>query len=113
MEPGKTQINLVTSPSFIVDQFKLARAWKFMRPGDAKQSVWCLVATRGCGVIETEGTTPVTFIGGEAVVVPAAVESFTLKPQWEMEFLCASLPVETVDHPTTAPAEKSSRMESA
>ena len=113
VEPGKTQINLVTSPCFIVDQFRLARAWAFRRPRHAKRSVWCLVATRGCGVIETGGTTPVTFTGGEAIVIPAAVESFTLKPQWELEFLCASLPAERVGHPTTTPAEKSSRVESA
>jgi mannose-6-phosphate isomerase len=112
VEPGKTQINLVTSPSFIVDQFKLARAWEFMRPRHVKRSVWCLVATRGCGVIETEGTAPVTFTGGEAVVIPAVVERFMLKPQWELELLCASLPVERVDHPTTALAEKNSRVES-
>jgi mannose-6-phosphate isomerase len=113
VEPGKTQVNLVTSPSFIVDQFKLTRAWEFRRPRHARHSVWCLVATRGCGVIETEGATPVTFIGGEAVVVPAAVQNFTLKPQWELEFLCASLPVESVGQPTTVPAEKSSRAERA
>jgi len=112
-EPGKTQVNLVTSPSFIVDQFKLTRAWEFRRPRHGGRSVWCLVATRGCGVIETEGTTPVTFTGGETVVVPAAVQSFTLKPQWELEFLCASLPVESVGHPTTVPAQKSSRVEGA
>jgi hypothetical protein len=35
------------------------------------------------------------------VVVPAAVERFTLKPQWELEFLCASLPAEKVGQPTT------------
>ena len=106
MEQGKTQINRVTSPSFIVDQFKLTRAWEFRRPCHAKRSVWCLVATRGCGVIESEGTAPVIFTGGEAVVVPAAVDKFMLKPQWEMEFLCASLPVEDVDHPVTVLAEK-------
>jgi mannose-6-phosphate isomerase len=113
VEPGKTQVNLVTSPSFIVDQFKLTRSWEFRRPRHAKRSVWCLVATRGCGAIETEGTTPVTFTGGEAIVVPAAVQKFTLKPQWELEFLCASLPVESVGHPTTVLAEKSCRAEGA
>jgi mannose-6-phosphate isomerase len=104
---GKTQVNLVTSPCFIVDQFKLTRAWEFRRPHHAKRSVWCLVATRGCGVIETEGAAPVTFSSGEAVVVPAAVEKFMLKPQWDVEFLCASLPVEKVGQPLTTLVEKS------
>ena len=113
VESGKTQVNLVTSPSFIVDRFKLTRVWEFRRPRHARRGVWCLVATRGCGVIETEGTTPVTFTGGEAIVVPAAVESVTLRPQWDLEFLCASLPAENVGHPTIVPAQQSSRVEGA
>jgi hypothetical protein len=65
------------------------------------------VATRGCGVLESEGVAPVTFTSGEAVVIPAAVEKFLLKPQWELEFLCASLPVEKVRQPATVLLEKS------
>jgi mannose-6-phosphate isomerase len=108
IELGKTQINRVTSPFFIVDQFRVTRPWEFRRPRHAKRSVWCLVATRGCGVIESEGSAPVIFTGGEAVVVPATVEKFMLKPQWELEFLCVSLPVEDVDHPVTVLAKNSS-----
>jgi hypothetical protein len=58
-------------------------------------------------VIETDGAAPVTFTSGEAIVVPAATESFFLKPQWELEFLCASLPVEKVEQPATVLLEKS------
>jgi mannose-6-phosphate isomerase len=107
IEDGKEQTNLVSSPCFIVDRFKMKRPWEFRRPRHAKSSVWCLVATRGCGVIESNGTAPVTFTSGEAVVIPAAVEKFLLKPQWELEFLCASLPVEKVEQPTTVLLEKS------
>jgi mannose-6-phosphate isomerase len=99
IEKGKIQTNLVTSPCFIVDQFKLTSAWEFRRPRHAKRSVWCLVALRGCGVIESEGSSPVTFTGGQSIVVPASVEKFMLKPQWDLEFLCASLPVEKVGIP--------------
>jgi hypothetical protein len=70
-----------------------------------KRSAWCMVATRGCGVVESEGAAPITLTGGEAVVVPADVEKFMLRPQWEIEFLCASLPTEKVGHPATALAE--------
>jgi mannose-6-phosphate isomerase len=101
VESGKTQTNLVTSPCFIVDKFHFARAWEFHRPRHAKRSVWCLVATRGAGVIENEHSAPVTFASGETVIVPASVDRFLLKPQWEIEFLCASLPVEKVGHPAT------------
>jgi mannose-6-phosphate isomerase len=100
-ENGKTHVNLVTSPCFIVDKFRLDRSWEFRRPQHQKKSVWCLAALRGYGVVEAEGCAPVSFSSGDAVVVPAAVEKFTLKPQWEMEFLCASLPAEKAGHPAT------------
>jgi hypothetical protein len=56
---------------------------------------------RGYGVIESDGAAPVTFSSGDAVIVPASVERFTLKPQWNLEFLCGSLPAERVGHPAT------------
>jgi mannose-6-phosphate isomerase len=98
---GKTQRNLLSSPCFVVDNFALKQPWQFQRPRHARQSVWCLVATGGCGVVEHEGSAPLTFATGEAVVVPASVERFTLRPQWELDFLCSSLPVEEVEHPKT------------
>ena len=101
IENGKFQLNLVTSPCFIVDKFKLSQAWEFRRPQHARRSVWCVVATRGFGVLESEGSAPISLNSGEAVIIPAEVEKFRLKPQWELEFLCASLPVEKVGHPTT------------
>lgn len=101
-DKGKTQSNLLTSPCFIVDKFSLRQAWKFQRPRHSRRSIWCLVATQGCGVIEHEGSAAVTFAAGEAVVVPAAVERFILRPQWELDFLCSSLPAEKVDHPKTS-----------
>jgi mannose-6-phosphate isomerase len=101
MENGKTQANLVTSPCFIVDKFHFSRPWEFRRPRHGKRSVWCLVALRGYGAIESAGAAPVAFSSGQAVVIPAAVDQFTLKPQWELEFLCASLPAEKVGHPET------------
>jgi mannose-6-phosphate isomerase len=107
IEQGKEQVNLVTSPCFIVDHFKMKRPWEFRRPRHAKRSAWCMVATRGCGVIESDGAAPVTFTSGEAIVVPAAVETFFLKPQWELEFLCASLPAENVGQPATVLLENS------
>jgi hypothetical protein len=35
------------------------------------------------------------------VVVPACVQSFMLLPQWDLEFLCSSVPVGTVAQPDT------------
>jgi mannose-6-phosphate isomerase len=107
--PGKSQTNLITSPSFVVDKFKVSQPWQFQRPSQVERSVWCLVATAGCGVIETEGAAPLTFACGEAVVVPAEVERFILRPQWEVEFLRSSLPVEKVEQPKTVLLESAAR----
>jgi mannose-6-phosphate isomerase len=100
-DSGKLQRNLLSSPCFVVDNFALKQPWQFQRPRHARRSAWCLVATRGCGVVEHEGGAPVTFAAGEAVIIPAAVNSFVLKPQWELEFLCSSLPAEQVAQPRT------------
>jgi mannose-6-phosphate isomerase len=101
---GKRQQNLITSPCFIVDKFHLTQPWQFQRPQHARRSVWCLSVVRGCGMIEYAGSAPQMFSTGEAIVVPAAVDRFILKPQWEVEFLCSSLPAEPVAHPLSAPA---------
>jgi mannose-6-phosphate isomerase len=91
---GKTQANLLASPWFIVDKFRLASSWQFRRPPHARRSVWCLTALEGSSVVESPGAAPATFTAGEAVVIPAAVNEFVLKPQGEVELLCSSLPVE-------------------
>lgn len=104
-ENGKTQVNLVSSPCFIVDRFNLSKAWEFRRPRHLRGGAWCLVAAGGYGVVKAEGAAPVTFSRGEAVVVPASVEKFVVTPQWELEFLCASLPAEEVAHPRTVLSE--------
>lgn len=104
-ESGRQQINLITSPCFIVDKFALSSSWEFRRPQHAKRSVWCLVALRGSGVIAGAGCEPFSVSCGDAVVVPAAVEKFTVKPQWDLEFLCSSVPVESVQHPKTVLVE--------
>lgn len=101
---GKTQVNLITSPDFIVDKFRLEQAWQFQRPQHAQRSVWCLVATAGCGVIDSPGAPPITFATGEGVIMPAAVDRFILKPQWNIEFLCSSVPVAETAGPSAASA---------
>lgn len=104
-EQGKLQVNLISSPSFIVDKFKLSKAWEFRRPAHMPRHVWCLVAISGCGVVQAKGVAPLTLSCGEAVVVPASVDRFVITPQWELEFLCASVPAEKTAHPQTTIAE--------
>ena len=106
-ENGKGQVNLVTSPCFVVDKFSLSKSWEFRRPQHQRRSVWCLVAIKGSGVVISEGSEPIILNRGEVVVVPAAVERFTIRPQWEVEFLCSSLPTGAVAHPKTTLLEAS------
>jgi mannose-6-phosphate isomerase len=98
---GKCQENLVTSPCFVIDKFKLSQPWEFRRPEHAKRSAWCMVAVGGSAALQSEASQPLSFNCGEAIVIPASVEKFVLKPQWDVEFLCASLPVTKVEHPRT------------
>jgi mannose-6-phosphate isomerase len=106
---GKIQVNLLTSPSFIVDKFHLTEPWQFQRPRQGGGGLWCLVAIAGCGVMECGGSVPITFATGQAVVVPASVGQFILKPQCEIEFLCSSLPLEGVAQPATSLVAKAAR----
>ncbi len=55
-------------------------------------SMRIFVAVSGCGVFETRGQDPVSFMQGEVVVVPATVEDFDLRAQWDLEFLRMTLP---------------------
>jgi uncharacterized protein YjlB len=63
--------------------------------------VQILVAVEGCGVIESPGMEPVTVAKGDAVVVPASVEKFEVRPQWAVEVLRAYVPGEKLEEPET------------
>jgi mannose-6-phosphate isomerase len=104
---GKSQVNLVSSPCFVVDKFKLTDPWQFRRPRHVKQSVWCLTVIAGSAILSWDGAEPISVNCGEAVVIPAAQEKFTVKPQWEVEFLCSSVPAEKLEHPRTVLVENS------
>ena len=49
--------------------------------------------------METQGCEPVTLTKGDAVVVPAAVEKFAVRPQWQLEFLKSYVPGGVVAEP--------------
>jgi mannose-6-phosphate isomerase class I len=68
---------------------------------DSKSSVQILVAVEGCAAVEAPGAAPVTLAKGDAVVVPASIENFHVRPQWTVEFLKASLPSGSVPEPET------------
>jgi len=90
---------LVASPYFVVDLFDLKEHQDFRaRPG--KSSVEVLVAVEGCGILEATGCEPVSFAKGDAVVIPASVAEFRVRPQWAVEFLRAALPREATAEPS-------------
>ncbi len=98
--------SMIAAPYFAVDLFELKEPHVFTTQAAGKEhggktSVQILVAVEGCGVVEVQGRDPVTLTKGDAVVVPSAVESFTVRPQWAVEFLKASIPAGRVPEPAT------------
>lgn len=87
---------LVSAPSFSVAKVALGKGDQLTRhkedePGQA--SVTVLVALGGSGVFEHSGPDPLSFNRGEAVVVPACIPSFSVRAQWDVEFLTMKLPL--------------------
>ncbi|MGB6677315.1 MAG: type I phosphomannose isomerase catalytic subunit [Terriglobales bacterium] len=93
---------LVASPFFVVEMFELKEPQEFTTTGGTeKSSVQILIAVEGCAVIEAQGAESVTLAKGDAVVVPASISGFRVRPQWTVEFLKAALPGGLVPEPAT------------
>lgn len=87
------QAVLVAAPYFEVDMFEIKEPQALnTRDESGKNSAQILVAVEGCGVVEKPGADPVTLAKGDAIVVPALMEGFTVRPQWTLEFLRAKVP---------------------
>jgi len=93
---------LVRSPFFEVEKIKLREA---MHTKVAAASPHILVAVDGAGIVESQGMEPISFAIGEAVVIPARVREYTVRPQWELEVMRMSLPTEAVAEPETVPGQ--------
>jgi mannose-6-phosphate isomerase len=100
---GKSRLcPMIAAPYFTVDLFELKQPRDFStRDASGKDSVQILVALEGCGVVETRGRAFVTLAKGDAVVIPATLSEFSVRPQWAVEFLMASVPGETLPEPAT------------
>jgi mannose-6-phosphate isomerase len=110
IRPAPTTINgtknrrspLIASPFFVVEMFELKEPQEFTTTdASEKSSVQILIAVEGCAVIEAQGAEPVTLAKGDAVVVPASISGFCVRPQWTVEFLKAALPGGLVPEPAT------------
>ncbi len=102
--PGRNnrQGTLVAAPYFVVEMFEMKAEQELSTRDDSgKSSAQILVAVEGCGVVEAGGTEPVTVAKGDAVVVPACVGNFTVRPQWTLEFLRARVPGAELPEPET------------
>ena len=93
---------LVAAPYFVVDMFEVKDALQLAtRDESGRDSVQVLVAVEGCGVIESAGMEPATLAKGDAVVVPACVAEFSVRPQWTLEFVRAYVPGKALPEPET------------
>lgn len=110
VRPAPTNLNsganrrapLISSSYFAVDMFELKEPHSFRTHSESrKHSVQILVAVEGCGIVEAAGANPVTLARGDAVVVPAAVGEFQVRPQWSVEFLKVYVPGEALPEPET------------
>jgi mannose-6-phosphate isomerase len=93
---------LIGAPYFAVDRFELKAPCGFhTQDQTGKGSAQIMVAVEGCGIVESAGREPVTLARGDAVVVPAAVGQFRVRPQWSVEFLKAWVPGAALPEPET------------
>ena len=99
---------LVSSPCFIVERFKVDRPLTLTAEA-GNSSVQVLVCLDGGAVVDCAGSAagqplsaqPISMMRGDAVVVPAALPSLTLRPQWQAEILRMRLPAQAVEEPDT------------
>jgi mannose-6-phosphate isomerase len=93
---------LVSAPYFVVDMFEAKDPLQLSTRDDSgKSSVQILVAVEGCGVIEAPGMDPVTLTKGDAVIIPACIANFGVRPQWALEFLRSYVPGKPLPEPET------------
>ena len=103
IDGGKNrQSEMIRAPYFTVGLFELKAPHEFStRDTSGKTSAQILVAIDGCGVVEAQGLDPVTLAKGDAVVIPAALGEFSVRPQRSLELLAACVPGETLPEPAT------------
>ena len=89
---------LLRSPFFQVEKMNLREP---LQASVSRESPHIIVAIDGAGVLESAGMEPLSFAKGEAVVVPACVPNYTVRPQWELGIMRMSLPSGDVAEPKT------------
>lgn len=91
---------LIETSRFAVERYEMKEAKSFNQE-QALGSAQILVAADGAGVVEAPGAQPVAFNRGEAVIIPASLREFTVRPQWTLEMLRMRVPAEKLPPPKT------------
>jgi len=101
-EGGNRIERLIGAPYFVVERYEARKPLELATLDDSgKDSVQILVAVEGCAIVESPGADSVTLAKGDAVVIPASIGAFQVKPQWSVEFLRARVPGKTLPEPET------------
>jgi mannose-6-phosphate isomerase len=100
---GTVYDRLIAAPYFVVDRYDLKKPQDLCTADESGvRSVQILVALQGCGVVEAPGVEPVTLAKGDAVVVPANIWRFAVRPQWTLEMIRAYVPGRPLAEPLTS-----------
>ena len=97
---GNRRRPLVASRFFVVEKFDLEARQDFDLQS-VSRSAHILVAVEGSAALECANCDPVSFGKGDAVVIPARIESFTVKPTYKVQFLKSHVPGELLPEPET------------
>ena len=101
-ENGSSREQLVAAPYFLVDRLELEKPRSFTTADESgMRAAQILVALEGCGAVAAPGMDPVTLAKGDAVVIPASIWDFEVRPQWELEFILARVPGKPLPEPIT------------
>ncbi len=93
-EHGEQEV-LVLSRCFNVSKWRITHPVPFTSSNAlANGPFWfhILVAIAGGGVLEADGFQPIAFNRGQVVVVPACVRKYSVKGQWDVEWLQITQP---------------------
>src|SRR5437762_975381 len=100
---GAQHEELIAAPYFVVERFALTTPKTLMTTDESGvRSVQILLALNGRGSVEAHGSEPVMFAKGDAVVVPANIWNFEVRPQSEIEFIMAHVPGKPLPEPVTS-----------
>ena len=90
---------LVSSPCFLVELLEMKDSQVFRSDAAEPTSAQILVAVDGAAVVEASGYEAVTFAKGDAIVIPACLPEYRVRPQWTLQVLKARLPGHAVPEP--------------